>query len=150
MRIVIALAVFITLLLVSCQEETAPLPRPEQPSPPPEEETAPEQPKIYANIVEITSLEFSPKTITIKAGEAVIFVNKDTKKHWPASNLHPTHQTYPGSSIEKCGTAAEENIFDSCRGLQPEESYSFTFDHQGRWPYHDHLDVRLSGVVVVE
>ena len=100
--------------------------------------------------IEITSSGFSPKTITIKTGETVNFVNKDTKFHWPASNLHPVHNTYPGSGIRKCGTAEEPTIFDACHGLSQNQQFTFTFTHQGRWPYHDHLNPSNSGTVVVE
>ena len=101
-------------------------------------------------IVEITSIAFSPRIITITTGETVTFINKDSSTHWPASNLHPVHTTYPGSNIGKCGTADEKNIFDACRGLLPGEHYSFTFTKKGRWPYHDHLHPNTGGTIVVE
>lgn len=102
------------------------------------------------NIVEITSAGFNPKTLTIQAGETVTFVNKDTAAHWPASNVHPTHTTYPGSSIEKCGTEDESTIFDACGALAEGEEYSFTFTRTGRWPFHDHRNPSKGGTVVVE
>ena len=102
------------------------------------------------NVIEITSSGFSPSPLTIKKGKTVIFVNKDTEEHWPASAMHPTHTVYPGSNIEKCGTAEESNIFDTCRGLNPGESYSFTFNEIGSWSYHDHLVANLFGKIIVE
>jgi len=117
-----------------------------------EEEVAPaeETEMVSENVVEITSSGFSPKTVIINAGETITFINKDDVKHWPASNVHPTHTTYPGSSIQKCGSADESNIFDACAGLDTGEEYSFTFDRKGNWPYHDHLHPSINGVITVK
>ena len=109
-----------------------------------------ESAEVSNNIIEITSAGFSPKTLTIQSGETVAFVNKDSDGHWPASNMHPTHTTYPGSSIDKCGTADESSIFDACKALAEGEEYSFTFTRTGRWPFHDHRNPGKGGTVVVE
>ena len=116
------------------------------------EETAPAEETETAseNVVEITSSGFTPKTFTIQAGEIVTFVNKDSSTPWPASNVHPTHTTYPGSNRNKCGTTDEATIFDACKGLAEGEEYSFTFTKVGIWPYHDHLNPSKGGVVVVK
>ena len=89
--------------------------------------------------VEITANGFSPSEIKIKKGDTITWVNKDSTPHWPASAAHPTHTVYPGSDIQKCGTAAQSRIFDACKGLSPGESYSFKFDQAGTWKYHDHV-----------
>src|SRR3989344_4210357 len=75
--------------------------------------------------------------------------NKDPAEHWPASAMHPTHTVYSGSGIEKCGTSEEGNIFDACRGLKQDESWSFTFNEKGEWNYHDHLTTGLYGKAIV-
>ncbi len=101
--------------------------------------------------VEILSSGFSSKTTTIKAGDAVRFVNKDSsRQHWPASDVHPVHTVYPGSGLNKCGTADASSIFDACKGLALNEEWSFTFSEKGSWSYHDHLSTSLTGTVVVE
>ena len=100
--------------------------------------------------VEITSAGFIPQTITINEGDTVTWVNSNSAQHWPASASHPTHTVYPGSGIEKCGTAEEPNIFDACRGIAPGSSYSFTFTEVGDWNYHDHLIPGKFGKVVVQ
>ena len=92
---------------------------------------------------------FDPKEVTIKQGETVIFENIGKDRHWPASNIHPTHRLYPGSGIEKCGTDEEERIFDACRGLNPGGSYSFTLNKPGLWRFHDHLIPSHKGSVTV-
>ena len=85
------------------------------------------------NTVEITSSGFNPSDLTINAGEAVTFINKDTEQHWPATAMHPTHLLYP----ETGGCIGSK--FDACRGLAQGETFSFTFNEIGTWKYHDHL-----------
>ncbi|MDO8509201.1 MAG: hypothetical protein Q7S27_05975 [Nanoarchaeota archaeon] len=101
------------------------------------------------NVITITSAGFGPKTLQIKQGDSVTFVNEDTAEHWPASAMHPTHTVYPGSDIEKCGTVEEIKIFDACKGLKQGEKYMFVFNEKGKWNYHDHLVSGLYGTVEV-
>lgn len=93
---------------------------------------------------------FEPETASIEKGETVIYENVDTEPHWPASNIHPTHRLYPGSDIEKCTTVEEKQIFDACRGIEPGESWSFVFEKPGEWRYHDHLNPKLGGRILLE
>ena len=109
---------------------------------------APSTPKIYT--IKITSSGFSPKSLTINQGDTVTFVNDDLISHWPASAMHPTHTVYPGSDIRKCGTSEGENIFDACKGLSKEESFTFTFNEQGSWGYHDHFNPSLTGRIIAQ
>lgn len=109
------------------------------------EQTSSAQPtQTSGNTVEITSAGFSPNTLTINAGETVIFVNKDLIPHWPASAIHPTHTVYP----EPGGCIGSR--FDACHGLSGGEIFSFTFNQKGTWRYHDHLDPSLTGTIVVQ
>ena len=106
-----------------------------------EEQTAPAD---SDNTVKITSSGFEPKTLTVKAGTTVTFVNEDSNKHWPASAMHPTHAVYPESG----GCIGSK--FDACKGLAQGESFSFTFNEKGSWKYHDHLNVPSTGTIAVE
>ncbi len=81
----------------------------------------------------ITDEDFSPNRVVITPGSTVTWVNKGERPHWPASNFHPTHNLYP----EKGGCLGSK--FDACQGLLKDESYSFKFDVEGKWPVHDHL-----------
>lgn len=99
--------------------------------------------------IRITDRGFDPKEANIVAGQAVVFVNEDSKAHWPAGNNHPTHTIYPGSDIKKCGTSASLDIFDACRGLQEGETYEFVFAEEGEWLFHDHLVPSWGGVIRV-
>ncbi len=100
--------------------------------------------------VTITDSGYSPQSLTISPGDNVIWRNDGAQENWPASAMHPTHRVYPGSDIEKCGTAEENNIFDACKGLATGEDYTFEFDEVGTWNYHDHLHANLRGNIIVE
>jgi len=122
----------------------------------PEEQNAPnptetgEEVMPAEHTVTITAAGFEPKTLTVKAGDTVTFVNENSNQHWPASAMHPTHTVYPGSDIQKCGTSEEEDTFDACRGLAQGESFSFIFNEIGTWRYHDHLQTSSTGTIIVE
>lgn len=95
------------------------------------------------NIIEIITTGFSPEILTIKVGETVTFVNKQSSPSWPASAVHPTHRSYP----EQGGCIGSK--FDACKGLKNGESWSFTFNQKGTWKYHDHLDPSKIGTIIV-
>jgi plastocyanin len=44
----------------------------------------------------------------------------------------------------------QDKIFDACRGLNQEESWSFIFNEIGEWYYHDHLNSSWKGEIVVK
>lgn len=111
-----------------------------QPQPPPQGAPA----ASAGHAVEITAAGFSPKTLTISAGETVTFANKDAAPHWPASAVHPTHAVYP----ETGGCIGSK--FDACRGLNQGESFAFTFNAKGTWKYHDHLNPGTTGTIEVQ
>ena len=89
--------------------------------------------------VSIKDNGFFPQHVNIPIGTSVTWMNEGEKKHWPASDLHPTHTNYPGSGIMKCGTEEAKKIFDSCNGLKKGETYTFKFNKAGVWTAHDHL-----------
>jgi plastocyanin len=87
-------------------------------------------------VVRMEADSFSPATLTVRAGETVTFENESGDDKWPASDVHPTHEEYPG--------------FDAERAVLDGESYEFTFERRGRWGYHDHLKPDIEGTIVVE
>jgi len=113
------------------------------------QENISEAPEPTEHIVEITLEGFVLKNLEIKQGDKVTWINKLATEARVASNFHPTHTNYPGSSIIKCGTAEEKNIFDSCRNFGKGESYSFVFDEVGSWAYHNHLQPSKDGKIIV-
>ena len=100
--------------------------------------------------VQINNSGFFPKDLEINQGDAVAWINMGSSSSWPASAMHPTHTVYPGSSINKCGVAEEDSIYDACRGLKNGESYVFTFNEVGSWGYHDHLNPTHFGKITVK
>ncbi len=101
------------------------------------------------HLVEVTMTSFSPAVLTVQGGDTVEF--KSVKgTHWVASAIHPDHKAYPGSDIWKCNGPEEETIFDACRRISEGKSYSFTFLEKGSWKYHDHVNPRLAGTIVVD
>lgn len=88
------------------------------------------------NVVKITDDGFEPSSLTINAGDTVEFENDSSDDSWPASNVHPTHQLYPG--------------FDAKKPLLPGDTYSFTFTKTGSWGYHNHLEPDKQGTIVVQ
>jgi plastocyanin len=77
-----------------------------------------------------------PERVTIKRGQAVMFVNRSQDDWWPASDPHPIHTIYEG--------------FDAGRVIRPGSSWAFRFDRPGTWTYHNHLSPALKGTVVVK
>ena len=138
----LVISILMTLtLLIACSPAEQIVPKTELP-------VASAEPIVKANpssdnTIRITSSGFEPKTLTVKAGTTVTFVNEDTNQHWPASAMHPTHNVYPESG----GCIGSK--FDACKGLAQGESFSFTFNEKGSWGYHDHLQTSITGKIVV-
>ncbi len=85
--------------------------------------------------VNLTSSGFNPKTVTIKTGTRVIWVNKSGGDATVNSDVHPTHQLYPPLNL----------------GQFPDgSSVQLVFDKQGAYKYHNHLNPGQTGTVVVE
>ena len=87
------------------------------------------------NLVNITASGFSPKDITVKAGESVTWANGDSIDHTVNSAVHPTHLAYPPLNLDT---------------VSPGEKKSLIFPKAGTYKYHDHLNPSLFGSVTVE
>lgn len=85
-------------------------------------------------VIEMTEGGFKPSEATLDSSSAVIFINKDTKPHWPASDIHPTHDIYPE--------------FDPKKRIEPGESWAFRLK-PGEWRFHDHLFPHINGKLIV-
>ena len=86
-------------------------------------------------VIEMTSDGFVPSEVTIDQNSSVIFLNKEKKQRWPASNVHPTHNVYPE--------------FDPRKPIEPGESWAFKPKKVGEWKFHDHLLPHMRGVITV-
>jgi len=101
---------------------------------------------LSANTVHYTDAGFSPSTITVKKGTVVSFLNQSDREMWVATDEHPSHTGYAGTSRNEHCTAGSATAFDQCgRG----NVYMFTFDKVGTWDYHDHVNAQFGGTVVV-
>jgi plastocyanin len=141
----IFLVIALVLLISGCISQQA-----AQPTPVPTKKPAAQANTQEDNIIDITEFGFTPDEMAVKQGDAVIWVNKNQRKSWPASDAHPTHTLYPDSGINKCGTPEAAGIFDACKGLEENWTYIFVFREEGTWTYHDHLNPSFTGKIVVE
>ena len=89
-------------------------------------------PKVVVNMIDTG---FVPNTLSIKQGQTVEFVNTGKNAHWPASDLHPTHEIYPE--------------FDPKKPIASGESWSFVFEKIGKWNMHDHMHASFKGSIEV-
>ena len=92
---------------------------------------------------------FSPSSITVAVGTTITFVNQSTNDMWVASAMHPTHTVYSGTSLSQHCPDTDNATFDECKGDAPGSSFSFTFNKEGVWNYHDHLNGSWTGTVIV-
>lgn len=91
--------------------------------------------------VTITANGVSPATVTVAVGQAVTFINNDTRSHEMASDPHPNHGTCPsieaGVSLLAVG----------------QTKITRAFANSGTCRYHDHLNDSsnaLKGTIVVQ
>lgn len=85
--------------------------------------------------VVLTDTGYEPAELNVKVGTEIVFSTERGKPHWPASNLHPTHEQYPE--------------FDPKKPLEPNEEWSFVVDQAGRWDFHDHIRSYYVGTIYV-
>lgn len=78
---------------------------------------------------------FEPQTLTVKTGTRVIWTNKSGGPVTVNSDNHPTHLLWPFLNLGE---------FDNG------SSVSVTFDKNGKYTYHNHLNASQTGTVIVE
>lgn len=121
------------------QSETTPATEPPMPTP----VTPSESVSANTHAVIISDTGFTPRSLTIRKGDTVIWKNESSDASWPASAIHPTHKSYPTTG------GCLGSTFDACRGLAPGESWSFTFNEIGDWSFHDHVNPAWNGKIIV-
>lgn len=90
-------------------------------------------PPIAPAAVTITHAGFSPSTVSVKRGQAVIWTNTDVAPHGIISS------------------AQGSDDFKTVQNLSQNDSYTYVFDKAGNYTYHDSLNpTTLSGTVVVK
>lgn len=110
------------------------------------EQTTPisQTPKAEEKIITYTDTGYSPSSLQIKVGDTVIFKNESSQSMWTASAMHPSHESYPTTG------GCLGSTFDACKGIQPGDKWSFKFDIAGNWKYHDHLNPKNFGAIIVQ
>ncbi len=96
--------------------------------------------------VNYTASGFSPENITVKAGSKVRFMNQSGKVMWVATDIHPSHSIYAGSTLREHCPDTSGASFDQCA---TGNDYTFTFAKVGTWKYHNHVNAGDTGVVTV-
>lgn len=86
--------------------------------------------------IDVLGDKFSPQELTISKGDRVTFVNKTGSPIWPASDPHPTHEYVVG--------------FDPRKPIDLGGKWSYTFNEEGSWRYHDHIALFRQGMIVVK
>ena len=102
----------------------------------PDEDGTPveDQPAEKEYLVTYAGGVFTPQRLDIPTGSVVTFVNQSEVPVWPASNIHPTH--------------AILSSFDPLQTIPPRGSWSYRFERDGYWRYHNHVEPSEVGMVV--
>lgn len=79
---------------------------------------------------------FIPKSLEIKKGEAVVFINNSDEKMWIASYSDTPKGYYPG--------------FDEMSIAIKGQSYRFTFEKAGTWKFRNNLNTAEKGTIIVK
>lgn len=114
-------------------------------------ESAPIEGPVTAVPVSVTySAEgFSPREVMVKKGGAVMWTNASPSGMQVASDGHPAHTGYDGTSRkEHCADGALAS-FDECVTATAGGQWSFTFNSVGTWKYHNHANEIFGGTVTV-
>ena len=83
---------------------------------------------VSSNSVAIQNFAFNPATLTVKAGTKVTWINQDST----------THQVVSDTGVFNSGD------------LSSGQSFSFTFDKAGNYPYHCAVHPSMAGTIVVQ
>jgi len=98
--------------------------------------------------VEAISIKFMPETITVKAGTTVRWVNGETITHTITSGAFV--DVNPDTGIR--GDEMPDGMFNVT--LQPKgedgDTFEFTYDTPGTYPYYCDIHLGMNAVVIVE
>lgn len=78
---------------------------------------------------------YSPKTITVKAGDTVAIKNTTSHDMQFDSDPHPVHTNNPELNVDL---------------VSPGQTLTFTVNTKGTFGYHDHLNPSDTGTIIVE
>lgn len=92
---------------------------------------------------------FAPSTVTIAKGGTVTFTNTSNNKMNVASDPHPNHDGYDGTSRSTHCAPTFSGLapFDQCKSGT---TFTFTFTKSGSWGYHNHFNPNGGGTINVQ
>jgi len=93
-------------------------------------------PLTTTHTIVLTDDGFKPSRLVIKEGETVRFTNQTGEAFWPASNVHPTHTSYPD--------------FDPKKPIAADQTWEYTFTQAGTYGFHDHIVSTYEGEITVK
>lgn len=107
------------------------------------------QPLSESDTIYLTDSGFEPSNLVIEEGETVTWTNNASNSMWIASDRHPTHTEYSGTSLRNHCQNGDQNsqAFDQC---STGDRFSFTFEKTGEWSYHNHEPFISGGVITVK
>jgi plastocyanin len=79
------------------------------------------------NTITIQNTAFYPTTLNVKPGTTVTWINKDNETQNIVSN---------------------NGVFDS-GNLKTNQSYNYTFNQSGSYPFHSTINTNLTGTIIV-
>ncbi|MDP3999993.1 MAG: cupredoxin domain-containing protein [bacterium] len=130
--VLILIAVGIGVALFATQRQDEEVIPTSAATPTPAETAATEQ---SGTTVTLTESGFSPDTVTVDAGDSVVFRNASSSPMLIASNPHPQHTDLSALNSDTVKDGA---------------SYTFTFEQAGSWGFHNHLNPSQAGEVTVK
>lgn len=93
------------------------------------------QDEIGAGVIVYSDGGFAPASVSVKAGQSVVFKNTSLRAVQVNSNPHPAHKLYPELNIGVINAG---------------ESKSLSFTAVGTKKYHNHLNPSENGSIVVQ
>lgn len=99
------------------------------------EASASTQPVASQIEIVLDANDFSPATVTVKAGSKVVWANKSGGMATVNSDPHPQHTDYAPLNLGRFSDGG---------------TLELVFDKAGTYKYHNHLDASQRGTVVVE
>ncbi len=100
----------------------------------PSSPTITEEGKMVSIVGNSGSNSYNPNPLEIKVGDTVTWLNNDSSPHTVTSS--------------SSSSSSEESNFDS-DVLRRDETFSFTFDREGEYPYYCTLHPNMVGTIVV-
>ncbi len=101
-------------------------------------------------IIDYTDAGFTTTSMTINSGDTVRWVNNSSHGMWIGSATHPTHTAYSGTTVAQHCPDTSASAFDQCESTKKGTSFSFTFNKEGTWGYHNHVRASDYGKIIVK